>query len=378
MFYFQFAVLMLLMSLCLNCAPGAQAASESFELPTESEKIQLQGQLDFPDHATESQRFPLVIMVPGTGPYDRDVDFGMSGTPADLIFKNLSQGLNARGIATLRFDKRGVHCNRYSQTQALCQNAIEMLSYNPENMRADIAALYALALRHPRVDPQRVSFFAHSEGTYHVAALISAGRIRPYSLHLLGGPVQAPGELMRWQMTDRLVSALYAYDLNGDGQLSNAELRDQTPLFQILPTSNYYHPEGAWPSRKHLREHLLKGYQAFLKSLEESAPDVLIYNNSIQWWQWFSHSQERPLDLLQDYTGPLYLYWGSGDSQVPLSAQLQVLGATASGLKSYPMVTVFPRLGHGLSPKHPILGPLTPPARARLLWLMTQDLHAAQ
>jgi pimeloyl-ACP methyl ester carboxylesterase len=50
-------------------------------------------------------RPPTVVLIAGSGPTDRD---GRSRTVAAPYLKNLADGLAARGIASLRYDKRGV------------------------------------------------------------------------------------------------------------------------------------------------------------------------------------------------------------------------------------------------------------------------------
>lgn len=349
----------------------AAALSESFELPTENPEIQLRAQLDLPE--SHSEPVPLVLMVPGTGPYDRDLDFGRSGTPADLIYKDLAVGLNVRGIASLRFDKRGIYCNRYSQVQRQCWKSSEMLSYNAETLREDLKRLFAWAQQDPRVDRRRIAILAHSEGGYHVAALVGQNQIQPHSLYFWSVPLQSPSELLRWQMSDRIVAALYQYDANADGVLSNDEFRDQPPLFQILAVKRYLHPQGAWKAQE-LATALTQGHALFVKSLEQRKTAELIENNSLLWWQWFSRSEEQPLNLLQNYARPLYLYWGAADAQMPIAKQFDVLNEVLPTLQSHPVLTVFPRLGHGLSANHPILGPIDLPARQHILAQIEAEL----
>ncbi|HEV2043506.1 MAG TPA: alpha/beta hydrolase, partial [Sphingomicrobium sp.] len=52
------------------------------------------------------KRSPVVVIIPGSGPTDRDGNnpFGVSAAP----YRLLAQGLAARGITTVRIDKRGM------------------------------------------------------------------------------------------------------------------------------------------------------------------------------------------------------------------------------------------------------------------------------
>lgn len=61
------------------------------------------GTLTIPE---QTQACPIVLIVPGSGPTDRDGNSAM-GLQTNA-YKMLSEGLAKNGIATLRFDKRGI------------------------------------------------------------------------------------------------------------------------------------------------------------------------------------------------------------------------------------------------------------------------------
>src|SRR5262245_14659544 len=62
----------------------------------------LHGTLDLP---TGKGPFPVVILLPGSGPTDRD---GNQPMLKNDCLKQLGQGLAARGIAVCRYDRRGI------------------------------------------------------------------------------------------------------------------------------------------------------------------------------------------------------------------------------------------------------------------------------
>ncbi|HEX2863794.1 MAG TPA: alpha/beta fold hydrolase [Deinococcales bacterium] len=65
----------------------------------------LHGSLELPN--TAGARVPVVLLVPGSGPDDRDGNTPL--LPAKLDeYKLLAEGLAAHGIASLRYDKRGI------------------------------------------------------------------------------------------------------------------------------------------------------------------------------------------------------------------------------------------------------------------------------
>ena len=64
----------------------------------------LSGTLELP---TGSGPFPVALIVAGSGPVDRDGNSPKSGLQTDC-YKLLAEALAGRGIASLRYDKRGV------------------------------------------------------------------------------------------------------------------------------------------------------------------------------------------------------------------------------------------------------------------------------
>lgn len=61
------------------------AASREFSVPS-ADGTRITGTVDFPAREPKA----VVVMVAGTGLFDRDVRFGRSNTPRDLLFKDLA------------------------------------------------------------------------------------------------------------------------------------------------------------------------------------------------------------------------------------------------------------------------------------------------
>jgi hypothetical protein len=84
--------------------------SQQFRIQARDGRAQLAGQVDLsPRGGTD--RYPVVLMVPGGWFMDRDGYMGGSGTEHDLIYRDLANDLLAAGIAVVRYDNRGVRCN---------------------------------------------------------------------------------------------------------------------------------------------------------------------------------------------------------------------------------------------------------------------------
>lgn len=94
---------------------------------------------------------PAVILLPGSGPQDRDGTFGRNKP-----LKDLAWGLATRGIAVLRFDKV-THAHRAELATATDFTIAD------EYVHHAVAAL-ALLRSQPAVDPRRLFVLGHSFG----------------------------------------------------------------------------------------------------------------------------------------------------------------------------------------------------------------------
>lgn len=119
---------------------------QEFEVPTAA--ATLSGTLRLPDGAGP---FPVVLMVHGSGPLDRDENFRSVRLN---IFRTLAQHLSEAGIASLRYDKRGCGQSTGDYHTAGHQDLVDDA----------IACLDALA-RSSLCLENRIFVLGHSEGT---------------------------------------------------------------------------------------------------------------------------------------------------------------------------------------------------------------------
>ncbi len=97
--------------------------------------------------------FPLVVLVHGSGPEDRDETIGPS-----KVFRDLAEGLASRNVAVLRYVKR---TKQYPRESA----ADPTFTVNQETVDDAVRAA-DLARKQPRINPSRVFVLGHSQGGY--------------------------------------------------------------------------------------------------------------------------------------------------------------------------------------------------------------------
>ena len=112
------------------------------------EGITLSGTLSIPQNI-ENKLVPVVILVPGMGAFDRDNTFGIH-----KLFLTISQYLTARGIAVLRYDKRGVGKS----------GGVFNMTVTSKDLADDVLAAVKFLTKSLKIDSTKIGLIGHSEG----------------------------------------------------------------------------------------------------------------------------------------------------------------------------------------------------------------------
>jgi pimeloyl-ACP methyl ester carboxylesterase len=131
---------------------------------------------------------PAVLIIAGSGPTDRDGNstLGLSTN----TYKMLAEGLAAKGISSLRYDKRGVGESRAAMVK---QSDLRIQTY------ADDAGNMAAALR-KQMAARCVWLLGHSEGAL-LAELVAQKPAGICGLVLISGAGQKIADVMRQQLS---------------------------------------------------------------------------------------------------------------------------------------------------------------------------------
>jgi uncharacterized protein len=238
---------------------------------------------------------PAVVMVAGSGPTDRNWNSPLipgSNGSARLLAEALAQA----GIASLRYDKRGVGPHA-RETLPLLIGHMSMQSFADE-----VAGAVRILANQEYVRPDRIFALANSEGTLHVLNYHLHNPEIPFAgLVLIGPPGRAVGAVARSQL-----AAQVAHVSNGDALLALYDAAIARFLKDV-PIS----PDPALP----------EGVQMVLKSLETPA------NQPFARELWMADAAP----LLRQVDVPVLVIIGKKDLQVDWQTDGEPLQQAAAG-----------------------------------------------
>ncbi|HEY5800676.1 MAG TPA: alpha/beta hydrolase [Burkholderiaceae bacterium] len=134
---------------------------------------------------------PAVLLVPGSGPTDRDGNFPqLKGVNNSL--KLLAEALARAGVASLRYDRRGIAASAAALPD---ESALRVEAY------ADDAAGWVRQLRRDRRF-SRIVVVGYSEGL--LPAMLATRQAKADAFVALAGPARAADDVLREQLRGKL------------------------------------------------------------------------------------------------------------------------------------------------------------------------------
>ncbi len=161
--------------------------------------VRIAGSLMLPAGPVEGTKVPAMLIVQGSGPTDRNGN-QPPGHITDLE-KQIAEKLASLGIASLRYDKRGMHANAADMPK----NVAALTQFARWDFQVgDAAAAWRFLGAQTGIDSGRVGVFGHSEGGM-IALELAAGadethRVRPAAIVLAATPGRPLGAVLRDQL----------------------------------------------------------------------------------------------------------------------------------------------------------------------------------
>jgi pimeloyl-ACP methyl ester carboxylesterase len=158
--------------------------------------IELAGTLLLP-LVSELQKVPGVVLVGGSGPTDRDGNNRFVPGKIDLL-KQIAELLAASGIASLRYDKRGIGAST-PQPEGRLEDEERFWAW--DNFIGDVRLAHAELRRHDEIKAYATALLGHSEGgLLSLAAAAAMGTAGPHALVLAGTPGRPLRDIVREQI----------------------------------------------------------------------------------------------------------------------------------------------------------------------------------
>lgn len=252
------------------------------------------GTVTMPTQAAGRLRHPAIILVPGSGPVDREEN--VFGIP---IFTQLARALAERGFIVVRYDKRGVGQSGGRDERATLQDYAD-----------DVVSVIKWLQKRKDVDKRRITIVGHSEGG--AVALIAGSRRKEIaSLVLMAAPGTRGTELVLEQQTHGLDVL----------KVSAADRAAKVDLQQRIQTA------------------VLTGVGL------DGLPEDLRKRADTPWFK--SLLQFDPAQVMPKVKQPMLIIQGALDTQVP-PHHAQRLADLARSRKKAPTVEVvlLPRVNH--------------------------------
>jgi hypothetical protein len=140
--------------------------------------------------SNKSKKSPVVIIIAGSGPTDRDCNSPM-GVKTDA-YKKIAAGLAGKGISSLRFDKRGIGKSKSAMTS---EKDLRFDTYV-----SDVEDWITLLKKDRRFT--KVFLCGHSEGS--LIGMIAAGKIRTAGFISISGAGKPADMILKEQLEGKV------------------------------------------------------------------------------------------------------------------------------------------------------------------------------
>lgn len=334
--------------------------------------VTLAGTLLIPAHP-QGQRVPAALIVAGSGATDRNGNEPGAGVTTD-VYQQIAEQLAQQGIASLRYDKRGVGAstpvplpkNPNQPTPAEVARVQDFAAW--ANYVADAQASLTYLQQQPEIDPAHIALIGHSEGGYIVEQVASMEQTAGHPVAALV-LISAPGRTYDVVFREQVVNLLAREDVSAN-----------TTAFVL---SKYDEIIAGIKQNGHTPPAALQALRG-----NPDVPMVVVnllsssfsaYNDKF----WQGALQVNPTALVAAYPGPVLVLQGEKDTQVFASQDTPLLDAALKSRKPddheivlVPGASHFLKLVQPGDPQSGISGPIVASATNTLRSWLAAKLSA--
>ena len=300
--------------------------------------------------------FPGVLLVHGSGNTDMDeyLPPEISGTEeGSRVFLQIAEYLSERGIAVLRYNKRGIGLNGTILDVGVVTNTTF------QELQQDAEKALEVLQRQPEVDADDVTILGHSEGTW-IAPRIAIGDPGVGKIVLMSAGARNLYDILYYQIIERSVDTFEEIDDDRDGSLTTQEI---TALPQVLAEQMIENSTGEWLWIPGLDTDG-DGYVSISGELVPLWNQTFTFLTTAEYpgseWIQSHFALETNLDIIGNVTASVLILQGEGDSQTPVEeALLLEQRLTEVGHRDHALIT-YPGLGHTFYPREGVLQWLGP------------------
>ena len=299
--------------------PGEPAPFRRTEVVFSNGDIVLAGELVLPDG---DGPHPAVVLISGSGDQDRDSDLG-----GFRLFAVLADHLAGAGVASLRFDDRGIGGSSGDNLQATLHDRV-----------GDVEAAVDVLRSRDDIAADGIGLVGHSEGG--IVAPVVANRTAVAFLALLAAPVLPLGETVAAQQIEIL-------EQSG----ATAEEVEQFRAFQELAFRAVATGQGWDEVEAAMRVLVRQQFEAMPTETREGIPDEDALVDSIiaeelaawrsPWFESFLGYDPGPAIVALDV--PVIALFGELDTLVPAAGNSIAMSEAIveSSVPSYTIATIF-------------------------------------
>lgn len=294
--------------------------TEEVSIENKADKLTLSGTLTLPKGKAP---FPVAILVSGSGPQNRDEEL-LGHKPFAVIADDFAR----KGIATLRYDDRGVG-----------KSTGNFATATSEDFAKDALAVVEFLAKHKKINPKKIGILGHSEGGM-IAPMVASQSQSVAFIVLMAGTGISGADILHLQA--RLISQAEGVDAKD----LEKELATQRKCLDLVSTQS-----DVELLKKEMTQVLETEYDALNE--EEKAKEMDIKGKITQtvngfcspWMRYFIRYNPQP--VLEKVSCAVLAINGEKDLQVPYRENLAGIETALKkgGNKNF-KVQSFPNMNH--------------------------------